>query len=413
MTRAIVLLRNDLRLQDNPALYFAAKENQAVIALYIEDKTLGPSQKWWVSQSLKSFLSSIQDKLCYRSGEAKTVIKQLAKEHKITRLYLNNDKELKIPGLEIFSYNGSLLLEPYEMEKPYLVFTPFWKKALQTIEIPKSLPKPNIATLIKVRSDPLPKAVAPDPLFDSFWQPGEQEAQKRLKQFVSKKLASYQSARDFPMQEGTSRLSAHLHFGEVGPRQIWRAVSGKSAASFLSEIGWREFCYHLFSRFPKLQTEPLNERYKKIPWEKNQAALHAWQEGKTGYPIVDAGMRELKHTGWMHNRVRMIVASFLIKDLLIDWREGEKWFWKHLVDADRANNGANWQWVAGCGADAAPYFRIFNPVTQGKKFDPEGIYIRTWCPEYTNHEPVDPIVDHAEAREKTLKLFKQSLKVKL
>jgi deoxyribodipyrimidine photo-lyase len=266
------------------------------------------------------------------------------------------------------------------------------------------------------------------------WTPGEEGAQARLREF-RKHLADYTDERNRPDHSGTSRLSPHLHFGEISPRQVWHAVrdSSKSpgAETFLTEIGWREFAHHILVHFPKTPDHPLRPGFAKFPWSRSRKSLRDWQRGNTGYPIVDAGMRELWHTGWMHNRVRMIVGSFLTKDLLHSWQEGAKWFWDTLVDADLANNTLGWQWVSGCGADAAPYFRVFNPVLQGKKFDPDGDYVRRWVPELAKlpqkwiHEPwaaeasvldkagvrlgdtyPDPIVDHSEARQQALEAFR-------
>ena len=353
---------------------------------------------------------------------------------------------LRAAGLRADSHPGALLHEPWTVRTktggPFQVFTPFWRRCL-------SLP------------DPPPPAAAPDALppparwpesrtlgelallpeidwaagFRSHWEPGSAGAQARLRQFLDQALAAYTTQRDRPDLAGTSRLSAHLHFGEITPRQIWHAartqagpLPGWRQSQFLAEVGWREFAHHLLYHFPATPREPLRAQFTRFPWRDDPAALRSWQRGLTGYPIVDAGMRELWVTGWMHNRVRMIVASFLIKDLLIDWQAGARWFWDTLVDADLASNTQGWQWVAGCGADAAPYFRIFNPVLQGRRFDPDGAYVRRWVPELARlpadciHEPwtapgavlaqagvrlgeeyPHPIVDHGQAREAALR----------
>ncbi|MBS0623540.1 MAG: deoxyribodipyrimidine photo-lyase [Verrucomicrobia bacterium] len=422
MKKSIVWLRQDLRLRDNPALHFASQQSDQLAIVYILEEPLSKVQTWWLFQSLQQLSLSLQERgqtLIFRKGNALNILNELIAETGATSLYFNRRYEPqysqpKLPQIEVFSYNGSLLLEPWEISPQkgsfFRIFTPFWKKALQLIEIPPERPIPKFPSPFNIKSDPIPESDLPDPLF-SIWKPGEEGAHQHLKRFTQHSFY-YPVHRDFPAKEGTSKLSPYFHFGEVSPQQIWRRID---QPVYRAELGWREFCYHLLHHFPNLPTEPFDERFKHIPWENNQAALHAWQKGETGFPIVDAGMRELKHTGWMHNRVRMITASFLTKDLRIAWQEGEAWFWKHLIDADLANNSANWQWVAGCGADAAPYFRIFNPILQGKKFDPQGEYILKWCPEYKQnpHDLYHPIVDHAQEREKTLQIFSQSIKMNL
>jgi len=360
---------------------------------------------------------------------------------------------LKSRGVEARSYNASLLAEPWEIltqkDEPYRVFTPFWN-ALRAREVgattaaPDVIPGPENPPESETLADWRLRPTAPDWAkgLRAAWTPGEDAARERMAEFSSA-VFDYRERRDFPAIEGTSRLSAHLHFGEIGPRQAWRAaVEGALALrgsaghpgleAFLREIAWREFSRHLLFHFPDLPARPLRPEFEAFPWLEDAPALEAWRRGRTGYPIVDAGMRELWATGWMHNRVRMIVASFLVKDLLIDWRVGAAWFWDTLVDADLANNSASWQWVAGCGADAAPYFRIFNPALQGAKFDPEGRYVRRWVPEIAelpdrllhapgNAKPEElaaanlrlgrdypaPIVDHAGARRRALAAFQR------
>ncbi len=258
------------------------------------------------------------------------------------------------------------------------------------------------------------------PNLEKAWVPGYAAGKKRLKEFIRKHLEMYSEERDFPAKGGNSCLSPYLHFGHLTPRMVWHAAAHLEGGSlFLRQLGWREFAYHLLFHFPRTPSEPLYDKYKTFPWRDDVEALQAWQEGKTGYPIVDAGMRELASTGFMHNRVRMIAGSFLVKDLLIPWQEGARWFWENLVDADLANNTLGWQWVAGCGADAAPFFRIFNPALQGEKFDPEGEYVRKYVPELKGvdnrhiHRPweigayIKPIVDHKKARERALKAFEK------
>ena len=361
-------------------------------------------------------------------------------------------ESLRANGLEAESFNAALLHEPWTIQnqsgKPFQVFTPFWRHCLTKPDPAEPLPAP------KQLAPPAhwPESLAPAELqleprlkwaegFHAVWQPGEAGAAKALKHFLAGAFDNYSDQRNRPDAAGTSRLSPYLHFGEISPRQVWHglkamasqrglAVAHWRGSQFLTEVGWREFAHHLLYHFPHTPTEPLRVDFKQFPWRKNAAWLKAWQRGCTGFPIVDAGMRELWATGWMHNRVRMIVASFLVKDLLIDWQEGARWFWDTLVDADLSQNTLGWQWTAGCGADAAPYFRVFNPTTQGEKFDPNGAYVRRWCPELANlpanwiHQPDKApatvlraaglelgrnypynIVSHAIAREEALAAF--------
>ncbi|MBX9697693.1 MAG: DNA photolyase family protein, partial [Alphaproteobacteria bacterium] len=362
---------------------------------------------------------------------------------------------LKNMNIDCKSFNASLLFEPWEVKTGsgefYKVFTPFWKACLarlSAIETPSEtavirrfeqvMPSESISAFELV-----PKSPNWAESFGRYWEPGEEGAHKRLEQFISTSLRDYGKSRDVPGVEGTSKLSAHLHFGEISPRQIVKRiqdVAGQSldeelsynAGKYCAEIGWREFSYHLLYHFPQLPSHNFQRKFDAFSWDPNyMETLQCWQRGMTGYPIVDAGMRELWQTGWMHNRVRMIVGSFLTKHLLIPWQQGESWFWDTLVDADHANNAASWQWIAGCGADAAPYFRIFNPVLQGEKFDPDGAYVRRWVPEVALlpnafiHKPWEaselilkqagvsrgqsyprPIVDHAYARSRALQAFK-------
>jgi deoxyribodipyrimidine photo-lyase len=355
-------------------------------------------------------------------------------------------------GCDAMSFNASLLFEPWEAAtkqgNPYQVFTPFWKACLAGDEPAESLPAPAKIPAPKDWPASLElKALGLEPAIDwaggirSAWTPGEAGAARNLESFLEDTVLNYSDDRDRPDRSGTSRLSPHLHFGEIGPRQIWTSLRSQLAGSskkgvntgaekFLAEIGWREFSYHLLYHYPHVPNENLRERFNAFPWVKNEDTLRAWQTGRTGYPIVDAGMRELWATGWMHNRVRMIVASFLTKDLLIHWVEGARWFWDTLVDADLASNTQGWQWTAGCGADAAPYFRIFNPVSQGERYDPDGEYVRRWVPELKGlpakwvHKPweapvavkhdasitlgrtySEPIVDHAQARVRALEAY--------
>jgi deoxyribodipyrimidine photo-lyase len=361
---------------------------------------------------------------------------------------------LRADGLQVESFNAALLHEPWTIQnqsgRPFQVFTPFWRHCLSHPDPPEVQPETqHLSAPAKWPSSLALGELALEPRINwadglrAAWQPGEAGAKTNLRLFVANGFADYSEQRDRPDLAGTSRLSPHLHFGEISPRQIWRSLKRMAAkrglslvqwrgSQFLAELGWREFSHHLLYHFPRTPTEPLRSPFRKFPWRKASACLKAWQRGCTGFPIVDAGMRELWSTGWMHNRVRMIVASFLVKDLLISWQEGARWFWDTLVDADLAQNTLGWQWVAGCGADAAPFFRVFNPVTQGASFDPAGVYIRRWCPELARlpakwiHRPhqappavlraaavelgrdyPQPIVSHAIAREVALEAYRR------
>jgi len=470
----LVWLRLDLRLGDNPALFEAIKAGDPVIPVYIHDPESegkwrhGSASHWWLQQSLEKLsksLESVGSKLILRRGDSQRELNKLIQETRAEKVFWNRryepevvarDKKikdaLKVAGIDAQSFNGSLLTEPWTIQTggktPFKVFTPYWNKCVATgdPDAPISAPKKILAPSAWPKSCALKEfALIPSiKWYDGFtreWRPGESGAQEELDLFLNKNVIQYLSGRDIPSIRATSRLSPHLHFGEISPRQIWHAVQKKSAKTktvgwikqsegFVRQLYWREFAYHLLYHFPQTTDHPLRKEFEKFEWKKDIKSLKAWQQGKTGYPIVDAGMRELWHTGWMHNRVRMIVASFLIKDLVIDWKEGARWFWDTLVDADLANNTLGWQWVAGCGADAAPYFRIFNPFTQGEKFDGEGAYVRRWIPEIANvpnkwiHRPWEapaevlktagielgknyprPLVDHAHARKLALVLY--------
>jgi len=461
----VVWFRQDLRLADNPALTAAAATGRAVVPLYVlDDDTPGPwkpggASRWWLYHSLAALdcaLRAAGSQLVLRRGNAAAVVPAAAREAGATRVAWNRCDEpfairrddaiaetLRASGIAAESFNAALLFEPWTVKTgsggPYRVFTPFWRACLAAPAPQAPLPKPRRLAAPKRwpsgerLGDWRLKPTRPDWAagFATVWQPGEEGARARLRGFVDQRLARYADGRDRPADEATARLSPHLHFGEIGPRQVWHAVRGRetgdAAAKFLSEIGWREFAHHLLFHFPEMPMANLRDGFERFPWRSDAAALRAWQCGRTGYPTVDAGMRELWRTGWMHNRVRMIAASFLVKHLLIDWREGARWFWDTLVDADLANNSAGWQWVAGTGADAAPFFRIFNPVTQGEKFDAGGAYVRCWVPEIARlpdrwlHRPwaapadvlanagvrlgetyPAPIVDHGQARKRAL-----------
>lgn len=418
MTRKITLhwFRQDLRLSDNPSLSFAAEQG-LILPIYIFDTVhsadllMGRASQLWLRNSLKELSESLQNQLVVLTGDPITLIVQLCQQYEIdtvvwNRCYepwrINRDKTIKETllslNIDVKSFNGSLLWEPWTISKkdgtPYKVFTPFYRKGCLQSQSPRlALPEPNEIQLLKTdQSKEIPgfeldlsqKWIAP---LEEHVQAGEKAAHDKLEQFIDQHLYHYKQARDFPSINGVSRLSPHLHFGEISPNQVWYTVQqcadDQNVDHFCSELGWREFSYSQLYFNPNLPQENLQSKFDRFPWNKNKKHLKAWQNGRTGIPMVDAGMRELYQTGTMHNRVRMITGSFLVKNLLLDWREGEKWFWDCLFDADLASNSASWQWVAGCGADAAPYFRIFNPVTQAKRFDPEGIYIRTYLPELT------------------------------
>ena len=416
---AIHWFRQDLRLSDNPALDSAA-QYETLIPIYILDEVnsgefkMGAASKWWLHQSLTKLNESLDGKLLVYQGNPHEILNKLIEEQEVSyvtwnRCYepwrIDRDKEIKRnfedKHVTVESYSASLLWEPWTISKddgtPYRVFTPFYKKGCLNSEEPR-LPAGKV-DLSNLYSEDLSSDSITDlnllptikwyKSFEEEWNPGEIGAEQNLNSFLDSGLLNYKEGRNFPSQEFVSRLSPHLHFGEISPNEVWyraktkEGISGieKSLAHFHSELGWREFSYYLLYHFPDLPNKNFQEKFDIFPWQENEEFLALWQKGNTGYPIVDAGMRELWQTGYMHNRLRMIVGSFLVKNLLIDWRFGERWFWDCLVDADLASNSASWQWVAGSGADAAPYFRIFNPITQGLKFDPEGEYTKKYVPE--------------------------------
>lgn len=465
--RALHIFRQDLRLSDNPSLNYISENYDEVLCVYFHNPnetkswTTGAASNWFLHFTLKA----LEEDLLKRGGcliylRSSDEINQLIDNENIRGVYWNrryepfaikNDAQLKLQlrekGLEVKSFNSQLLWEPWELQtqqgNPFQVFTPFWKKALTFGEPSRPQNFKKSLSFLKTKSNLqlsdlqlLPK-IKWDRGFYDHWVPGESGAQIALKKF-SPLGAHYQSQRDFPAIEGTSQLSPHLHFGSISVREIWNVLRNlqestrsskdkKEIDVYLKELGWREFAYHLLFHFSHTTDQPLREKFNQFPWVKNKKQLQAWQQGQTGYPIVDAGMRQLWHTGWMHNRVRMIVASFLVKDLRISWLEGARWFWDTLVDADLASNTMGWQWAGGCGADAAPYFRIFNPYLQGAKFDPDGDYVKKWVPELSKlppqwiHQPHEapplilqsagiqlgktyphPIVDHKTARDEAL-----------
>lgn len=474
---AIVWFRQDLRLQDNPALHAALVRGEAMLPVYIWDEAgewgwpPGAAARWWLHHSLLALDAALRERgsrLVILRGDTESELRRVVETSGAGAVYFNRryelaavareswiETDLAARGVEVRGFNGTLLNEPQAIAnkqgRPFQVFSAYWRHCLH-------LP---VAPPIRVMEERFP---APAEWPESMrvaelglvangdwgtelrreWEPGEAGAARRLGRFLRSAIEGYAEERDWPAHDGTSRLSPHLHFGEVSPRQIWAAVrkmgreSGvfpphKGAAVFLAELGWREFAYHLLFNFPHTPELPLREEFAGFRWAEDPGdeKARAWRRGETGYPIVDAGMRQLARIGWMHNRVRMIAASFLVKDLRLPWREGAAWFWSGLVDADLANNTLGWQWSAGCGADAAPYFRIFSPVLQGRKFDPEGDYVRRWVPELARvpakfiHAPWEasaevlraagvrlgdnyprPIVEHAKARAEALGAFR-------
>ena len=414
MIRKTVLhwFRQDLRLKDNPALM--AAEGQCLLPVFIQEEEMpdlyrpGSASNVWLHHSLQSLNQSLQGNMSLYKGNLLTILQSLVEQFDIDTVTWNacydpwrqeQDKiiqeALEGRGVTVHVPEGSTLWDPRRAVKgdgsPYKVFTPFYKNAVQT-HIRQSLEAPRFQEILQDSSalslDEL--GLLPEKRWGArmmeAWDPGEAGAQAALEHFLSKGLDGYKEGRNYPAKRHASRLSPHLHFGEISPNQAWQAAlqhrePDENTYCFLSEIGWREFSHSLLYHFPEMVTENLQKKFDAFPWVTDKKALDAWKQGQTGYPIVDAGMRELWQTGYMHNRVRMIVGSFLVKNLLIHWQEGAQWFWDCLVDADMANNTASWQWIAGCGADAAPYFRIFNPVTQGQKFDPEGTYIKKYVPE--------------------------------
>ncbi len=469
---AIVWLRDDLRIADNPALAAAvASKRQLIVLFVLDDETpgrwrIGGASRWWLHHSLQALTRDVEKKgamLTLRRGRADEIVLDLVREAGVSAVFWNRcyephaiarDKALKekliAKGVEATSFSGALMNEPWTVKTktgdPFKVFTPFWRACLQ-LEVRDVTPAPK-------KIEGFEKPLASDKLadwqllpshpnwakaFGPAWAPGEAGAKRALNAFIENRLEHYSEGRDLLGIDGTSRLSPHLHFGEISPVQVRRAVEAaamheprlqRGADKFLTELGWRDFSANLLFHWPTLPQANWRAQFDAFIWNDDDAAFDAWTKGKTGYPVVDAAMRELWVTGYMHNRARMITASFLIKHLLIDWRRGEEWFWDTLVDADLGNNAASWQWVAGSGADASPYFRIFNPVTQGERYDADGAYVRRWVPELAKlpddviHSPwaapadvlakagvelgvtyPEPIVDHAAARERALAAF--------
>lgn len=441
---AIVIFDRDLRLHDNPALSAAALTEKPLVTAFIYDahckdvRPLGNAQKWWLHHSLQSLSESLANKnqsLTLRSGSLLTVIDELIASTGADAVFWNQPFEpgqislyqrlyqyLQKRGISISVTAGNLLMEPWNIQPAqssyFRVFTPFWHKCLKVLDPAKPHPVPNWVAGPNVDSDDISSwkllNSEQSPLLKSYWTPGESSAYRALSAFIKDKLFDYESLRNRVDLDGSSRLSPYLHWGEISIREVWQQIRlsqnkypRDSVDAFLNEIGFREFSYHLLHHFPQLPYKNFQKKYDYFPWKADPEGLKKWQQGQTGVPIVDAGMRQMNKSGWMHNRARMIVASFLTKGLLIHWQEGEKWFWDHLVDGDLALNAFNWQWVAGSGVDAAPYFRIFNPSLQAKKFDPQGKYQMRWVSEIFDPSYPSPIIDHAEARLRALEYYKQ------
>jgi deoxyribodipyrimidine photo-lyase len=467
----IVWFRSDLRLGDNRALMEACATGRSVICQYVFEEAIarrphGGAQLWWLHHSLARLaasLAAIGGALCLRRGETSAILDEVIEASGADSVFWNrrHDPEgiaidsaikasLKARGINAASFDGQLLHEPTSVRTgaggPFKVYTPFWRafSALPAPRQPYTAPEQISGFTGSLENDTLDDwgllPTAPDwaNSFDADWQPGEEGAQEKLRLFIDEGLANYADGRNLPGAASTSRLSPHLAMGEISPFQVWHATLGledrhapRDVEVFRKEVVWREFAYHLLFHFPRLATQNFNVGFDAFPWASKPELIEAWKRGQTGYPIVDAGMRQLWQTGWMHNRVRMAAASFLIKHLMADWRVGEAWFWDTLVDACPANNPASWQWVAGSGADAAPYYRIFNPVLQGEKFDADGAYVRRFVPEIAGlpnnllHRPWEagplelaaagielgknypkPIVDHSFARDRALSAYK-------
>ncbi|MEQ8666584.1 MAG: deoxyribodipyrimidine photo-lyase [Rhodospirillales bacterium] len=461
----IFLFRDDLRLEDNPGFTKAARSGP-VLPLYVLDDAamtddlddphrLGGAARWWLHHSLASLDGALRERgsrLTVMRGDPFVIVTDLVRSTNAAAVHLSRgyspwdvelerrlNETLAADGKILRRFGGRLLFEPESVSTksgdPFKVFTPFWR-ACQTLDDPSghTAPPDDVAA-----PDSSPDGVAIDTLgllphdpdwstgIAAAWQPGEAGARIRLENFLDDAADDYGKGRDVPSIAGTSRLSPHLRWGEISPRTIWQAVRQRTpqprgAEAYLRELGWRDFCHHLLFHFPTMPVSPMREPFDAIDWCNDAQDIRRWQRGRTGYPIVDAGMRELWRTGWMHNRVRMAAASFLVKHLLTDWRIGAAWFMDTLVDADPANNSAGWQWVTGCGTDAAPYFRVFNPTLQGEKFDADGAYVRHWLPTLGDVEtkyihkpweaPADaqpdyppPIVDHKTARQRALDRF--------
>jgi deoxyribodipyrimidine photo-lyase len=418
MSLAIVWLRRDLRTADSPALANAAAAHSRVLPVYIHSPVeeapwqAGAASHWWLHHALSDLQQQLDGRLLLRCGDSLEVLVDLVTQTDAAAVYWNRQYEpaaiardtrvkqgLRERGIAADSGNAGLMFEPWTISnkqgKPFRVFTPFWKHLLaeglpqRTVDVPdlsaQLVGERELADLggATVDSLGLLPTIAWDGGIADAWHATRAGAEARLDEFLETELRHYAQGRDLPAEDQVSRLSPYLHFGQIGPREIVVACRrrGQEAHAFLRELGWREFAYYQLYHFPHTADAPMDARFERFPWRDNAQQLAAWQRGRTGIPLVDAGMRQLWHTGWMHNRVRMIVASFLTKNLLLPWQDGARWFWDTLVDADLASNSLGWQWTAGSGADAAPYFRVFNPALQGEKFDRNGEYVRRWVPE--------------------------------
>ncbi len=470
----IMWFRQDLRLRDNPAFSSALKTKAPIVFVYIwsDDGSnqwpMGGASRWWLHQSLHALDAQLLKRgtaLIIRRGDSLSSLKTLAQETSATAVYWNRrydphgraaDLQIKSTllsmNIPVHEYNGTLLIDPDLLTNktghPYQVFTPFWRRyQTEMFDIARNAVPTQLPSSGKRLHSVSLETLNLEPTIDwakgirATWTPGETDALRRLKTFIRTQCVSYEHGRNRPDQNHTSQLSPYLCFGEISPKTIWHELTAQlgsdrekafhvSAQAFLRQLTWRDFAYHLLYHYPQIPTQPLRAKFNRFRWNENAQSLASWQRGLTGYPFIDAGMRQLWTTGWMHNRVRMITASFLTKHLLQPWQRGAEWFWDTLVDADLANNSMGWQWVTGCGADAAPYFRIFNPITQGIKFDPNGNYIRQWVPELGTlpipwiHQPWEapplllaehqvslgvtypyPIVNHPQARKRALETF--------
>ncbi len=425
-------------MADNPALNAALARDEPIIGLYVLDEAspgirpLGAAARWWLHHSLASLEEQLREHgstLILRRGPAVAAVSQAVADVGATAVAWNRryaaaeravdaalKDKLRAEGIEVRSFGGSLLFEPWTVrtgaDAPFSVFTPFWRACLRLPAPRRPLPAPD--RMPTLRQAPASEALDDWGLLPAHdwagglrerWEPGEPAAIRRLDDFLREDLSAYDTARDEPAAGSSSLLSPRLRWGELSPHQVWHAALSADAdpGSFLSEVGWREFAWHILFHHPTLATANLRAEFNGFPWaDPDPSLLRTWQRGRTGYPLVDAGMRELWDTGHMHNRVRMVAASFLVKNLRIDWRQGEQWFWDTLVDADAASNPFNWQWIAGSGADAAPYFRVFNPVLQQQKFDPDGAYVNRWAPDSGT---IEPVVELAASRRRALDAY--------
>ena len=451
----IVWFQRDLRVSCNPALNLALQGDAPIVAVYVhspqEDSPWQPgaASRWWLHHSLQALAKELERlgiRLQFFKANSLDLIPRIAADcdassvlwterHEPFRRDCESvlETELKSHGIEVVRFRDELLTNPDQFlttgkSSPYRVFTPFYKRLRKQLQFETLLTSERRAS----KQKPAPHSEAltlhqlglldPFPWHEKLhrhWVPGEQSALLRLHDFVENHLGNYPEERDFPSSAGTSSLSPHLHFGEISPRQILNALQphiqlningfSKAAESWLRQLIWREFSRYILRHFPATPAQPMDRRFEPHFWENDELSLGKWQRGETGIPIVDAGMRQLWETGWMHNRVRMLTASLLTKNLGIEWQAGARWFWETLVDADLANNTMGWQWVAGCGVDAAPYFRLFNPLVQAKRFDPDQVYSRRWIPTIEDETYPEPIIDLAASRNLAMERYKHKI----